>query len=107
MVQNTTNRNNNMITQQTAYDIWIAYSEIEKGQKLIADMAEAMKHGDNPNPRDGFGRQRNLQLGVPTGESGHRLFDVAPALAVEVIKAHVAEKRAFLALANDRARNEA
>ncbi len=95
-----------MITQQTAYDIWIAYDEIAKGQKLIADMEKELARGDDPNPRDAFGRHRNLQLGVPSGENGHRLFDVQPKLALAVIRAHIAEKQAFLELANERARAE-
>ena len=95
-----------IITQQTAYDIWIAYDEIAKGKKLIADMEKELKDGNDPNPRDAFGRRRNLQLGVPCGESGHRLLDVQPQLALAVIRAHIAEKQAFLELANERARAE-
>jgi len=95
-----------IITQQTAYDIWIAYDEIAKGKKLVADMEKELKDGNDPNPRDSFGRQRNLQLGVPSGESTHRLFDLQPKLALAVIRAHIAEKQAFLELANERARAE-
>lgn len=95
-----------MITQQTAYDIWVAYDEIAKGQKLIADMEKELKDGNDPNPQDPFGRRRNLQLGVPCGDNAHRLFDVQPKLAIAVIRAHIAEKQAFLQLACERARAE-
>lgn len=94
------------ITVQTARDIWIAYDEIAKGEKLIADMEKQLAEYQDPNPRDAFGRQRCLQLGVPSGDNSHRLFDVQPKLAIAVIKAHVAEKRAFLDVACERARAE-
>lgn len=92
-----------MITKQTAYDIWIAYDEIAKGEKLLNDLNEADRQGESMNLRDGFGRRRSLQLGVPSGESSQRLFDVQPALAFAVISAHVANKRAELLVLNQRA----
>lgn len=95
-----------MITKQTAYDIWIAYDEIAKGEKLLADMEEQRQRGEAINLRDSFGRPRPLQLGIPSGDNAHRLFDVQPALAVEVIKAHIANKRAELASIQQRARAE-
>lgn len=101
-----------MITQQTASDIWSAYREIECAEKLLADMeaernkpfSECSKH--EPTLKDAFGRRRNLQLGIPSGETGHRLFDVQPQLAESVIRAHIAQKKSELAQANERARIE-
>lgn len=87
-----------MITKQTAYDIWIAYDEIDKSKKILADLEELLKKGEEMNLRDTFGRHRCLQLGVPSGESSHRLFDVHPGLAIEVIKAHIAKKQSELAV---------
>jgi hypothetical protein len=95
-----------MITKQTAYDIWIAYDEIAKGEKLLAEMEEQRQRGDEMNLRDAFGRRRCLQLGVPSGENAHRLLDVQPSLAIEVIKAHIAQKKSELALVNERAKTE-
>lgn len=96
-----------MITQATASRIWIAYNEIEKAEKLIAEMEEAARAGRDPNPRDPFGQRRNLQLGVPYGsDNAHRLFDVRPELAKSVIRAHIAEKQADLVAANEQARIE-
>lgn len=101
-----------MILQETAADIWSAYREIAAAEKLLADAAaerarpfsDREKHA--PTLKDAFGTKRHLQLGVPCGESGHRLYDVAPELAESVIRAHIAKKRAELAEANERARIE-
>ena len=95
-----------MITQETARDLWVAYDEIAKGERLLADMEKQLKEGVDPNPRDPFGRRKNLQFGIPCGDSSHRLLDVQPALAMAVIRAHIADKRAALELANERARSE-
>lgn len=95
-----------MITRQTAFEICMAYDEIAKGEKLLQIMAELTEHGDAPLIEDAFGRRHNMQLGVPTGENRHRLLDVAPELAKQVISAHVANKRAELAVLNERARAE-
>lgn len=99
-----------MVTKETAEMIWNAYREIASAQKLLADMEDARKkQGGDPHAptlRDAFGRTRNLQLGIPSGEHSHRLFDVNPALAESVIRAHIATKRAELAEANERARIE-
>lgn len=96
-----------MITKQTAFELWVAYDEIAKGEKLIVDLEEQRARGETMNLRDGFGRPRSLQLGVPNGESSQRLFDVQPALALAVISAHVAQKRAELLALNERAKVEA
>jgi hypothetical protein len=95
-----------MITKKTATDIWCAHDEIEKGTNLLAQMEEFAKRGDLPDLRDAFGRARNLQLGVPSGENATRLFDVHPNLATAVIKAHIAEKRNVLIALNELAKQE-
>ena len=100
-----------MITQKTAADIWSAYREIEAAEKLLKDMSEAGNTWGAPDKfaptlKDAFGRVQNLQLGIPMGESGHRLYSVSPALAETCIRAHIANKRAELADANERARIE-
>lgn len=86
-----------MITVKTATDIALAYREIETAEKLLAEIDEVVKN-DRFQPadiRDAFGRpQRGLQLGVPSGENSHRLFNVPWALARPVINAHIAAKRA-------------
>lgn len=97
-----------MISLETAAAIWNCYREINVGAKLLADLEEALEQrDDNPNPRDAFGRQRPFSLGVPSGsDSSQRMFDVAPRLAVSVIRAHIAEKRRELIVANEQARIE-
>ena len=99
-----------MITKETCAAIWSAYREIEAGEKLLNDMkaererVQADRHA--PTLRDAFGHVRQLQLGIPSGENGHRLLDVSPVLAESVIRAHIENKRAELAEANERARIE-
>lgn len=99
-----------MVKKDTAAMIWSAYREIESGEKLLADMererklVQAEQHA--PTLRDAFGRVRQLQLGIPSGENAHRLFDVSPVLAESVIRAHIENKRAELREANERARIE-
>lgn len=95
-----------MITKQTAYEIWLAYDEIEKGRALAEKMTASLKEGEPFSLRDSFGRPRGLQLGVPTSENSHRLFDVAPALAKAIIEAHVAGKEAELRALAEKARAE-
>jgi hypothetical protein len=101
-----------MITQDTCAAIYAAHREIIAGEKLLADMkAERGRIGFDvekyePLLRDAFGRTRQLQLGIPSGENGHRLFDVSPLLAESVIRAHIENKRAELIEANERARIE-
>ena len=101
-----------MIAKQTAEAIWAAYRELETAEKLLADLesertkpfAETDKHA--PTLADAFGRKKHLQLGVPCGQNGHRLFDVAPELAESVIRAHIAKMGVALVEANERARIE-
>lgn len=96
-----------MITCETAERIWVCYREIAAGEKLLVDMADVDKPDRfESNLRDAFGRRRQLQLGVPSGETGHRLFGVDPELAKAVIRAHIANKTAELASANEAARIE-
>ena len=99
-----------MITQETCAAIYAAHREIIAGEKLLEDMKEqrARMDGDKyaPTLKDAFGRVRQLQLGIPSGENAHRLFDVSPVLAESVIRAHIENKRAELVEANERARIE-
>lgn len=103
-----------MITQKTAQAIWTAYREIAASEKLLADMAEVRererrmyeKDPNAPTLQDAFGNRQHLQLGIPNGENSHQLFRVSPVLAESVIKAHIANKQAELAEANECARAE-
>lgn len=99
-----------MITKDTAAAIWSAYREIEAGEKLLEDMLKERERLQldklAPTLRDHFGRVRQLELGIPSGESGHRILGVSPVLAESVIRAHIQNKRAELATVNEQARIE-
>jgi hypothetical protein len=99
-----------MITADTAAKIWNCYREIRSGNKLLKDMAKAAKEFQidkhAPRLKDAFGRERQLQLGVPCGEGSHQLFEVRPELAESIIRAHIAAKKLELAEANEQARVE-
>lgn len=99
-----------MITQETAGRIWNCYREIAVGEKLLEDMTESEREYDQDVRRsslkDAFGHRRHLTLGVPSSDSSSRILDVAPSLAKSVINAHIANKRAELAEANEQARIE-
>jgi hypothetical protein len=95
-----------LITVKTAARIWNCYREIDGGTKLLSEMKERMERGEDPNPRDGFGRHRCLQLGIPSGDNSRTLLDVEPRLALSIINAHIAEKRRELVEANEQARIE-
>ena len=99
-----------MITQKTAADIWQCYREINAGEKLLADMEERKKAYPEDkyaqHLKDVFGRGQNLQLGIPCGENGHKLFSVSPEMAGAVIRSHIAVKQAELVEINERVRIE-
>jgi hypothetical protein len=95
------------ISQKTATDIAFAYREIETAEKLLAGITEAWDRPGAPDIRDAFGRQQDgLQLGVPSGSSSQRLFNVPWRLARPIIEAHIAEKRACVAALTEKARAE-
>ena len=96
-----------MITKQTATDIALAYREIETAEKLLGEIEEALRRREAPDIHDAFGRhQDGLQLGVPTGQSGNRLFNVPWTLAKPIIEAHIAEHRAVIAALSEKAKIE-
>jgi hypothetical protein len=96
-----------MISKETAIDIALAYREVETAEKLLVEITEAMSKRQEPDIRDAFGRpQGGLQLGVPSGESGHRLFHVPWSLAKPVIEAHIAHHRSKISALTEKARCE-
>ena len=99
-----------MITRETAARIWSAYREIETAENLLQEMEtkrqELRVDQNAPTIKDAFGRIQHLQLGIPSGDNAHRLFQVSPVLAVSVIRAHIAAKQSELAEANECARLE-
>ena len=94
-----------MITMETATRIWQCHNEIRKAKDLLDELEDRLKAGGDPNPRDANDR-RVLQLGIPSGDNGHRLYGVQPRLALSVIRAHIADQQAELVEANEQARIE-
>jgi hypothetical protein len=99
-----------MITQETAGLIWNCYREIGAAVALLAELEEAEKEFRDDvrkgRLKDTFGNRRDYEFGVPMDSSSHRLFSVKPSLAKSVIAAHIANKKAELAEANEKARIE-
>lgn len=77
-----------LISKATAARIWTAHHQIELAGKLLEDIRTSIEKGGSPTPTDPVDRhRRGYTLGVPV-TMGERLFDVAPALAGEVVSAH-------------------
>lgn len=96
-----------MISKETAMDIALAYREIDTAEGLLADIVEGMKHRETPDIRDVFGRLAGgLELGVPSGKSSHRLFNVPWSLARPIIEAHIALHKSKIVALSEKARHE-
>lgn len=96
-----------MITKDTATKIALAYREVETAETLLNKINEEMAFGRAPDLRDAFGRQRGLQLGVPSGDNSQRLFDVPWSLARPIIETHIATQRALIKALTEQALAEA
>lgn len=96
-----------LISKETATDIAMAYRELEAAEGLLKDVRETIDRFQPKDLRDAFGRRiEGLQLGVPSGENGHRLFNVPYSLAIPVIETHIAHHKAKLATLSEKARIE-
>src|SRR3546814_2850703 len=96
-----------MSASETARAIAFAYREVEVAEKLLAEISETISRCTAPDIRDSFGRQvGGLELGVPSGNNGRRLFNVPWELARPVIEAHVAQQKAIIAALSVKARIE-
>jgi hypothetical protein len=83
-----------LITKETATDIAMAYREIECAQELLERVESALSKRELPDLRDAFGRQHGgLQLGVPSGQSGHTIYNVPWNLCGPILRAHIAHHR--------------
>lgn len=97
-----------MISQKTAMDIALAYREVEAAEGLLAEITETITRRGAPDIRDAFGRlQDGLQLGVPSGNNSHRLFNVPWTMAKPILEAHMAQQRAVIAVLSEKAIIEA
>ena len=99
-----------MISATTIERIWRCQREITTGKKLLEEMKkiaeETKREPYSERIRDAFGREQDLQLGVPCGKDCHRLLSVSPTLAVSIITVHIANKEAELIEANEIAKIE-
>jgi hypothetical protein len=91
------------ITIETAAAIWKAHREIDTATKMLGELRDKKKWGDDPNPLDAFGRRKPYTLGIPHGDNGHQLVDLSPELALHIIEAHISHKQTALVEACARA----
>lgn len=81
-----------MITKETCIKIWNCHNEIDKSKKIISEMAEKLKEDKDKQPpclENAFGERRGLQLGVPSGDNGHYLYNISLDLSIKVIEEHI------------------
>ena len=102
-----------MLSRETCEKVWHCHREIEAANKLLEEVIGVIKinkeksHLEMPKGlKDTWGRQTELELGVPSGENSKRLFRVSFDLAEPVIKAHIAKKEAELKELNEIAKME-
>jgi len=99
-----------MITVETATDIALTHRDIKVAIELLSDIEKEIEKGQNEpsDIRDNFGRRVGyLDLGVPSGNSSRRLFQVDWCLAKPVIEAHIAKLKSELSALNQKALFEA
>lgn len=92
-----------IISMETAANIWKAHREVQTATKMLAELRDKKKWGDDPNPLDAFGRRKPYTLGIPHGDTGHQLVDLSPELALHIIEAHITRKQTELVEACTRA----
>lgn len=96
------------VSKETSTAIAMAWREIEAAEGLLADIADTRSRNEAPDIRDAFGqRQDGLQLGVPSGQNRHRLFNVPWPLCKPIIEAHIAAQRGLIAVLSAKAIIEA
>jgi hypothetical protein len=96
-----------MITKATAAKIWNAYQEIDNAKKLMTEIEEVNKQqAREQNPRDASGGRRGYQMGVPSGNDSHRIFQVRPDLGNMIILEHIKDKEKELIELDALARKE-
>lgn len=93
------------ITKEIAAKIYNCHAQIEEGQKMIETMQkEIAKNGNLDEIKDWTGSARGIEMGIPSGSGSHRILNVEPGLAINVIEAHIKNKQKDLRVLNDLAR---
>jgi hypothetical protein len=99
-----------LIKKETLEKMWSCYREIAACNKLLEDIAEVKKNDHfkqfEGKLKNAFGERQEFQLGVPCGESAHRIFGLSSDLAVSIITSHKAKMEALLIETNEQARIE-
>lgn len=94
----------NPIRQSIAQSIALAYREISVAEDLLKQISPEAERREGIDIRDAFGRpHKGLQLGVPSGESSHRLYNVPWSMARPIIEAHIFQQRALVATLTEQA----
>lgn len=84
-----------MISKETCVKIWNCWNEIDSAKKLIEGMAEAIKEDKEKRPptiHNAFGERCGLELGVPVGRDGHRIYGVNTSLGIKIIEQHISDQ---------------
>lgn len=103
-----------MLSKSVCEKIWHCHREIEAATNLLEEVEkivfknnQARAHEEHAKGlKDVFGRDQELELGVPSGENSKRLFRVSLDLAGPIIRAHIANKQSELAELNEVAKLE-
>lgn len=86
-----------MITKQTCVQIWNAWNEIERAEKMREDLLKAHNENNEEMPNDirnAFGDNRGAQLHIPTSFSSSTILSgVSIDLSVSIIDAHIEKQR--------------
>lgn len=85
-----------MITKDTARDIFNCYFEIEKAEKLLEGLNESLSKMGELKLKDSFGQAQSLQLGIPSGASSTRLYNIPDEIAVLAIESHIKRQNELL-----------
>lgn len=96
-----------MIGFETARAIAFVYREVEVAEKLLAEISDTIGRRTAPDIRDAFGQHvGGLELEIPSGDSGRRLFNVPWELARPILEAHIAQQKAIITALSEKARIE-
>jgi hypothetical protein len=90
-----------MISKDVAQSVHIAYEEISKGEKLLAEIDELRQLATRNHSEN-----KPFQLSVPCGEITGQNFTLDPSLTIAIIKGHIALRKAELLELNEQVKRE-
>jgi hypothetical protein len=86
-------KNDTMITKEIAKLVYLAYTEIEEGSKMIEELKKSLNEKGEFEITDNWGNVRGLELHLPTSMSGAKIKRVPFQLALDVIQHHIEDQR--------------